>query len=441
MHKKNDKVDFIVTPGGRLNGKLRVPGDKSISHRAIMLASLGQGESHIKGILEGEDVMATLQAFRDMGVAATGPEKGQLTIMGTGLHGLKAPKTPLDMGNSATAMRLLAGILSGQNFDSELVGDSSLSTRPMDRVVDPLRKMGAHIDTAEAGRPPLRIHGGQSLQGINYLLPVASAQVKSSLLLAGLYAQSETTLTEPALTRDHTERMLAGFGYKVSKSGMVTRISGGGMLTACDIDIPADLSSAAFFLVGASIAPGSELVLEHVGINPTRMGVINILRAMGADITVKHVHDTGGEPVANLYVRSAALKGIDILQDQIPLAIDEFPVLFVAAACAQGQTTLTGARELRVKESDRIAVMATGLKRLGVPVEETEDGIIIQGGQVNGGDVDSQGDHRVAMAFAIAGLCSASPVTIHDCANVSTSFPGFAGLAQQAGMNLSVRGV
>ncbi len=434
-HKENE-IDFIVEPGGKMTGNLRVPGDKSISHRAVMMGSLAEGVTEVSGLLEGEDVMATLEAFRAMGVNAKGPDKGNLVIEGKGLKGLEAPDQPLDMGNSGTAMRLMAGILAGQAFDSVLVGDASLSKRPMNRVAGPLRDMGAVINTEEGGRPPIRITGGQSLKGVKYDMPVASAQVKSCLLLAGMYADGETEVIEPAPTRDHTERMLNGFGYPVAKDGAVSRLKGGGKLDATKIDVPADISSAAFFLVGASIATGSELVLEHVGINPTRIGVLHILQDMGADITIENERVIGGEPVANIHVRAAQLKGIHIPEDQVPLAIDEFPVLFVAAACAAGTTVLTGARELRVKESDRIAVMAEGLKRLGVAVRETEDGIIINGGSIDGGDVDSHDDHRIAMAFAIAGLRSSEPIRIRDCRNVNTSFPSFIELARQAGLNI-----
>jgi 3-phosphoshikimate 1-carboxyvinyltransferase len=430
------QIDFVVSPGGAFTGRLRVPGDKSISHRSVMLGSLAEGVTEVTGLLEGEDVLATLGAFRAMGVEASGPKNGQLTIQGVGLKGLQAPTAPLDMGNSGTAMRLISGILAGQSFDSELTGDASLGKRPMNRIAEPLRAMGARIDTAEGGRPPLRIHGGSKLKGITYDMPVASAQVKSALLLAGMYADGETTVTEPAPTRDHTERMLRGFGYGVSRTGATATIEGGGSLTACRIDVPADISSAAFFLVGASIAQNSDLVLEHVGINPTRIGVIHILQDMGADLTIENEKVIGGEPVADIHVRSAPLKGIHIPEDQVPLAIDEFPVLFIAAACAAGTTVLTGAEELRVKESDRIAVMAEGLTRLGVAVQETDDGIIINGGLIGGGEVDSHDDHRIAMAFAIAGLRATAPISIRDCRNVNTSFPDFVALARRAGLNI-----
>jgi len=429
-------LTYIANPGGSLSGRVRVPGDKSISHRSIMLGSLADGTTEVEGFLEGEDALATLQAFRDMGVVIEGPTNGRVTIHGVGLHGLKAPAGPLYLGNSGTSMRLLSGILSAQAFDTTLTGDASLSKRPMNRVADPLREMGAVIETAEQGRPPMTIRGGQKLKGIHYDMPMASAQVKSCLLLAGLYAEGETSVTEPAPTRDHTERMLQGFGYPVTVEGNVARVRSGSRLTANRIEVPADISSAAFFLVAGSIAENSELVLEHVGINPTRIGVIDILRLMGGDITLENQREVGGEPVADLRVRSATLKGIEIPEALVPLAIDEFPVLFVAASCAQGRTVLRGAEELRVKESDRIQVMADGLKVLGVSATPTPDGIVIEGGSMGGGEVESHGDHRIAMAFSVASLRASAPIRIRDCANVATSFPGFLELAAKAGIRV-----
>ncbi len=427
---------YRVEAGGVISGKCRVPGDKSISHRSIMLAAIAAGETRISGFLEGEDALATLNAFRSMGVSITDPDGGKVLVQGVGMGGLRAPREALYLGNSGTSMRLLAGLLAGQDFDVELVGDESLSRRPMERVAVPLRAMGAAIETGAGGVPPLKIRGQQPLTAINYTLPVASAQVKSCVLLAGLYARGETSVTEPAPTRDHTERMLRGFSYPVEVEGATARLAGGGSLTACDIDIPADISSAAFFLVAASIAPGSDLVLEHVGMNPTRTGVIDILRLMGADISVQNEAVVGGEPVADLRVRSAPLQGIEIPPELVPLAIDEFPVLFVAAACAEGRTTLGGAEELRVKESDRIQVMADGLVRLGIDASPLTDGIIINGGAIGGGRVASHGDHRIAMAFAVAGLRADGDIVIEDCANVATSFPGFVELANRSGMQI-----
>lgn len=430
-------VRFQIQPGGKLTGACRVAGDKSISHRAIMLGALAQGTTHVSGFLEGEDTLATLAAFQAMGVQTERPGPGTVQIHGVGLHGLRAPEKPLDLGNSGTSMRLLSGLLAGQAFDLELTGDSSLRKRPMRRVTDPLALMGAKVESADKGTPPLRIHGGQDLHGIDYVMPMASAQVKSCLLLAGLYAQGRTCVTEPAPTRDHTERMLQGFGYAVERDSARVCVAGGGSLRAVDVDVPADISSAAFFLVGASIAQGSEMVLEHVGVNPTRTGILKILKLMGADISLENPRDVGGEPVADLRVRSAPLCGIEIPPELVPLAIDEFPALFVTAACAQGTTVLTGAEELRVKESDRIQVMADGLQALGIDTQPTPDGMIIQGGELRGGTVESHGDHRVAMSFAMAALRAGGPIEIQDCANVATSFPNFVALAQTAGLRIA----
>ncbi|MEW7982532.1 MAG: 3-phosphoshikimate 1-carboxyvinyltransferase [gamma proteobacterium symbiont of Phacoides pectinatus] len=433
-------VVFTVNPGGRLSGRLRVPGDKSISHRSVMLGSLAEGTTRVSGFLEGADALATLRAFRRMGVRIEGPDSGRLVIHGVGMHGLKAPDGPIDLGNSGTSMRLLSGLLAGQGLRLTLTGDSSLSSRPMRRVTEPLARMRADVRSAADGTAPLEIHPVQRLAPLDYPMPVASAQVKSCVLLAGLYADGRTCVSEPAPTRDHTERMLEGFGYPVHRDGSRVCLEGGGRLQATDIEIPADISSAAFFLVGASIAEGSDLVLEHVGMNPTRDGVINILRLMGADIEVLNLRSVGGEPVADLRVRSARLRGIRIPEDQVPLAIDEFPVLFVAAACAEGETLLTGAEELRVKESDRIQVMADGLSALGVRAQPTPDGIRIQGGPISGGRVNGHGDHRISMAFAIAALRAAGALHIDDCANVDTSFPGFVELARAAGLDIRAAG-
>ena len=432
-------MKIIASPAKQLRGTLRVPGDKSISHRSIMLGSIADGTTHIRGFLEGEDALATLQAFRDMGVEIEGPSEGQVIVHGVGLHGLKAPSSPLDLGNSGTSMRLLAGLLCGQNFDTTLTGDHSLSGRPMRRVTLPLAEMGAEIESDEGGTPPLKIKGGRVLKGIDYLMPVASAQVKSSLLLAGLYANTPTRVTEPAPTRDHTERMLMGFGYPVERDGATATVSPGGTLKGCDIEVSADISSATFFLVGAAIAAQSDITLTHVGINPTRIGVINILQLMGAEISLYNQRTVGGEPVADLHISPAPLKGIDIPVDQVPLAIDEFPALFIAAACAEGRTTLTGAEELRVKESDRIQVMADGLQILGIDAIPTDDGMVIEGkGHFGSGEIDSHGDHRIAMSFAIASLRSKGDITINDCANVATSFPNFVELANGAGLQLEI---
>ena len=430
-HKKH----YIVQPGGKLQGELRVPGDKSISHRSIMLGSLAEGVTEVSGFLEGDDALATLAAFRSMGVHIDGPKDGKVTIHGVGMHGLKASDKDIYLGNSGTSIRLLSGLLAGQNFASTLTGDKSLSGRPMRRVTDPLAMMGAEIDSDE-GKLPLKIKADNKLTGITYTLPMASAQVKSCILLAGMYAKGKTTVTEPAPTRDHTERMLTGMGYAVEVNGDTVTIEGGGKLTATSIDVPADISSATFFMVGAAIAEGSDITLTHVGINPTRIGVINILKLMGADITLSNESLTGGEPVADIRVRYAPLKGIKIPEDQVPLAIDEFPALFVAAACAEGTTILTGAEELRVKESDRIQAMADGLQILGIDAQSTDDGIIITGGVIGSGEIESHDDHRIAMSFAIAGLQAGGTIQINNCANVATSFPDFIGLATKAGLDI-----
>ncbi len=433
------QIDYLVKPGGQLSGEFRVPGDKSISHRSIMFGAIADGTTHVTGFLQGEDSLNTLRAFRAMGVKIDGPnDKGEVTIYGVGIDGLKPPAGNIDLGNSGTSIRLMSGLLAGQAFDVVLTGDRSLSKRPMKRVTDPLALMGARVDTDEGGKPPLRINGGSKIKGIDYLLPMASAQVKSCVLLAGMYAQGRTCVTEPAITRDHTERMLNAFGYPVETNDNQMCIEGGGRLTACNIDVPADISSAAFFLVGASIAEKADITLQHVGVNPTRTGIIDILKLMGANIELLNERIVGGEPVADIRVRSAQLKGINVPENLVPLAIDEFPVLFVAAACAEGRTVITGAEELRVKESDRIQVMADGLLAIGVDCEATADGMIINGGSIQGGKVHSRDDHRIAMAFTMAGLQAESDIVIEDCENVSTSFPDFIGIANRAGIAVSI---
>ncbi|WHZ18452.1 MAG: 3-phosphoshikimate 1-carboxyvinyltransferase [Rhodanobacteraceae bacterium] len=430
----SERLDWIASPARALHGEIAVPGDKSISHRAIMLSALADGVSRIRGFLEGEDTRATARIFGQMGVQVETPADGERIVHGVGLHGLHAPDGALDCGNSGTAMRLLAGVMAGQAFDCVLIGDASLSKRPMRRVTEPLARMGASIDTADGGTPPLRVHGGRRLRGIDYASPVASAQVKSAVLLAGLYAEGETSVTEPRPTREYTERMLAAFGWPITFGPGRARLSGGHALRAIDIDVPADFSSAAFFIVAATLVPGSELVLRGVGMNPRRVGLLHVLRAMGADIAEENRRDAGGEPVADLVVRHALLHGIEVPVGHVADMIDEFPILFVAAACAEGATTIRGAAELRVKESDRIAVMAAGLRALGIRVEETPDGAVIEGGRLGGGAVDSHGDHRCAMSFVVAGAVAAADVTIADCANVATSFPGFVELARRCGL-------
>jgi 3-phosphoshikimate 1-carboxyvinyltransferase len=430
-------TSFVCSPGERVDGNIRVPGDKSISHRSIILSSIANGRSHITGFLQGEDSLNTIQAFRQMGVTIE-RDRDRVRVDGVGMHGLRAPASDLDMGNSGTAMRLLLGLLAGQEFDARLIGDTSLSSRPMRRVIEPLQSMGARIESEAGGRAPLQVRASRGLRAIHYDMPVASAQVKSCLMLAGLYADGETVIREPVPTRDHSERMLKAFGCELESTASVIRLNGGQALTACDVEVPADISSSAFFMVAASIAPGSDITLQHVGINPTRTGVIDILRLMGGDIELMNQREIGGEPVADIRVRSAGLTGIDIPGELVPLAIDEFPVLFIAAVCAQGITRLSDAEELRVKESDRIQTMADGLAELGIETQVKEDGIIIEGGQIGSGTVDAHGDHRIAMAFSIASLCATGEIRIRDCDNVKTSFPEFVELARTAGLRIEV---
>ena len=406
-----------------------------------MLAAIADGNSRIEGFLEGADTRATAGIFRQLGVTIEAPGEGVRIVHGVGMDGLRQADGVLDCGNAGTAMRLLAGLLSAQGFDSVLVGDASLGKRPMRRVTGPLAAMGALVET-EDGHAPLRIHGGRALQGREHVLPVASAQVKSALLLAGLWARGETVVREPHPTRDYTERMLAAFGADVANAPGRAALRGGQRLRATDVRVPADFSSAAFFIVAATLVPGSELVLRKVGVHPRRTGLLRVLRAMGADIELAPcaTEDAGGEPLADIVVRHAPLRGIDVPVDVVPDMIDEFPALCVAAAAASGTTRIRGAAELRVKESDRIAAMAAGLKALGIGVEETADGALVHGGTLEGGDVDSLGDHRIAMAFAVAGQVARGPVRIADVGNVATSFPGFEALARGAGFGLSAAG-
>lgn len=425
-------MDFTSKPVARISKEIRVPGDKSISHRALMLGSIAEGQTQISGFLAGEDSLATLAIMRQLGVSIEQVSDTELIVSGVGLHGLQAPKQELDCGNAGTAMRLLTGLLAGQSFDSVLTGDQYLLRRPMHRVVQPLIQMGATIRAQDAGTAPLDISGGHTLTGVSYEMPVASAQVKSCLLIAGMYAQGMTTIIEPAVTRDHTERMLQSMQYPLTINhfddhSMRTSISigGGHKLIGCNIAVPSDISSAAFFMVLGAIHPDACITIRDVGLNPTRSGVIHILELMGADITLENQRFDSAEPIADIVVRSSELHGIDIPVDLVPLAIDELPVLMIAASCAKGKTVLRGAAELRVKESDRIAAMATGLSAVGIDVEVLDDGMIVNGGSIQGGTVDSMGDHRIAMAFAVAGKVAQAPITIHDCHNVNTSFPGF----------------
>lgn len=415
---------FISNPVEEIKGEIDVPGDKSISHRAVILGSIAKGITTISGFLDGHDCMATLKAFKAMGVRVEGPTANRLVIHGVGKYGLQKPDTVIDCGNSGTSMRLLAGILVAQAFDSELDGDDSLRKRPMERISRPLLQMGADISTHE-GRPPLSIRGGNALSGIFYEMPEVSAQVKSCLLLAGMYAQGETTLIEKGYTRDHTERMLTAFCYPINKLENGIAINSDSECQGTDINVPGDISSAAFFIVAASIIPDSDVLIKNVGINPTRTGIIQILNLMGANIVLSNKRLYGEELVADLHIKYAPLEGIDIPVSLVPLAIDEFPIIFIAAACANGQTRLHGAKELRLKESDRIGVMVEGLQKLGIEVHAFEDGLFIKGGQLKGGEVNSFNDHRIAMAFTVAGAVAQSAVTIKHCANVATSFPDF----------------
>ena len=427
---------FITSNSRPLKGSIKVPGDKSISHRSIMLGSIAEGVTKVSGFLEGEDSLATLNAFRDMGVQIE-RNGSNVVIHGVGIRGLKEPKNPLNLGNSGTSIRLMSGLLSAQNFDSKLCGDESLSSRPMGRIINPLRQMGADI-FGDDSRPPLTIKGGSKLSGIEYTLPVASAQIKSCLLFAGLYGEGETIVIENGISRDHTERMLRGFGYDVISSNNRISLLGGGSLKGCDIEVPSDISSAAFFMVAGCISKDSSITLNSVNINPTRTGVIDILKLMGGNIELLNQRLQAGELIADIKVTSSKLKGIQIPANLVPLAIDEFPVLFIAASCAEGETVLTRAKELRVKESDRIQVMADGLTLLGIENHVLEDGIRILGGKFTkqASSIKSHHDHRISMAFAIASVRSKFDIEIEGVDNVKTSFPNFVELANSIGMSI-----
>ena len=429
-------LSITSSPVKALSGTAIVPADKSISHRSVIFGALADGVTEVTNLLTGEDVLSTVAAFRSMGVLIEGPDSGRLRISGAGKFGLQAPGNELDLGNSGTSIRLLSGLLSGQRFHSRLTGDESLRRRPMGRVVDPLTAMGAVIQSSE-GCPPLDIQPSQGLTGIEYQMPVASAQVKSALLLAGLYAEGETLICEATPTRDHTERMLAGFSKGQWRVGSAIRINGNIALTGQCLEVPGDISSAAFLLVAATICPGSDLLLPGVGINPTRSAVLAILRLMGANIEISSERLESNEPVCDLRVRSASLKGIDIPPEFVANAIDEFPVLAIAAAAASGVTRVRGAKELRVKESDRIAAVVQGLATLGIDAVEYPDGMDVTGGTFGSGSIESFGDHRIAMAFAVAGCISEGSVEIRDAGNIRTSFPNFLSLANSIGMNIS----
>jgi 3-phosphoshikimate 1-carboxyvinyltransferase len=433
-------MHFIVNPSAVRDASVTVPGDKSVSHRALMLGSIADGRTEVSGFLAGEDCLATLAAMRTLGVDIQQPSATEMSIGGVGLHGLQAPSGVLDLGNSGTAMRLMTGLLCGQPFASELTGDESLNGRPMGRIVKPLTMMGAAIESSCDGTPPLQISGGLELQGIHYDLPMASAQVKSAVLLAGLYAHGTTSVTEPAVTRDHTERMLKSMGVAVTSSDGSIALRGGQRLKACDVQVPADLSSAAFVMLAALLAKNADIQILNVGINPTRTGVIDILQSMGADISLLNQKLLGEEPVADIRVRSSELQGSVVDPLLVSLAIDEFPVLFVAAASAKGKTEFSGIAELRVKESDRIAAMADGMRILGIDVDESDDGAIVHGGRFGGGTVNSHGDHRVAMSLALAGTVASDTVIVEDVDSVDTSFPGFCECMNGLGADISPQG-
>jgi 3-phosphoshikimate 1-carboxyvinyltransferase len=429
---------YRLQPGGAVSGTVRVPGDKSISHRALMLSGIAEGVSEITGFLASEDCLATLSALLELGVSIERPEAERVIVHGAGMNGLRQAAGPLNMGNAGTAMRLSMGLLAGRPFESTLIGDPSLMRRPMERVAVPLRLMGAQVLTQE-GRPPVRILAGNGLRAIDYELPVASAQVKSAVLFAALRASGRTRVTEPAPTRDHSERMLATFGVELVRSGPTIALEGGQTLHGADVGIPGDFSSAAFFLVAGCLAAGQPLTLTNVGVNPTRTGLIELLREMGADIRIRPRPQlaASAEPVADIEVRATPLRGIKVPEAMVPLAIDEFPVFFIAAACAEGDTLVRGALELRVKESDRLATMAEGLGRLGVEHDLLPDGLWIRGRDaLTGGTIDSHGDHRIAMAFAVASLRAAAPIEILEVANVATSFPAFVAAARAAGFRI-----
>lgn len=432
------QFDLQIIPDSAVRGEISVPGDKSISHRALMLSAIAEGESILCNPLMGADNQASLIALQQLGVSIK-VEQHQLSVQGVGRQGLCSPHDQLDLGNAGTAMRLLTGLLAGQNFSSRLTGDASLTKRPMNRIVAPLTQMGAKIAMSAQGTAPLDIQGGQSLLGICYQLPVASAQVKSGLLFAGLYAQGTTTIIEPIPTRDHTERLLAAFSYPLMKKPQQITIEGQRDLHSATIHIPGDLSSAAFFIVAALITPGSELIIKNVGINPTRLGVIHILRKMGGEIEIGNMKtgEYSQEPSADIWVRYSRLKGIEIPVEQVSLSMDEFPIIFIAAACAKGNTILRSAEELRVKESDRLAAMSAGLTKLSIEHRLFADGIGIKGGKFSGGIINSYDDHRVAMAFAIAGQIAKAPIIVNRCESIATSFPNFIELAKQVGMNIN----
>ncbi|HUK57202.1 MAG TPA: 3-phosphoshikimate 1-carboxyvinyltransferase [Nitrospiria bacterium] len=424
---------IAVRKSRRVRGTVTVPGDKSITHRAIILGSLARGTTVVDGYLASEDCLNTVTAFRSMGISIEDIKTDgvALRIEGKGLRGLSEPSVILDLGNSGTGLRLLTGALAGQDFFSVLTGDESLRRRPMRRVVDPLRQMGAEINGRENGNlAPLAVRG-RRLIGIAYALPVASAQVKSALLLAGLLAEGRTLLTEPLSSRDHTERMFRALGIPVEIKGAQLSLTPPSEFPGREIDVPGDFSSAAFFIVAATIVKDSELIIRHVGVNPTRTGLLDLLSEMGADIRLENRREVNGEPVADLAVRSRPLKGVPIRPESVPKTIDEFPVLCVAAACAEGETIVRGAEELRVKETDRIRTIVRELSKLGVDLKELPDGLMIRGGRkLSGTRCLSYGDHRIAMALAIAGLVAEGETVVEGTEWIETSFPGFQALLE-----------
>lgn len=428
-------MQINVNPSSLSGGTITVPGDKSVSHRALMFNAIANGRSRITGFLAGDDCLSTMTALQAMGITIEREAVTTIVVHGKGLHGLRAADGSLDMGNSGTAMRLFCGLLAGQSFDSTLTGDASLTGRPMGRVIEPLSRMGAKIDSAD-GKPPLYIQSVKRLQAMDYDMPVASAQVKSAVLLAGLYCNATTSVTEPAVTRDHTERMLTSMGAMLEKTGNRVSLRGGSELQAIDLAVPADLSSAAFPLVAAIVSEDAEVMVPGVGINPTRTGVLDILRQMGADIRIHNERQSGNEPIADITARSSSLKAINVDPAMVSLAIDEFPLLFAASALAEGTTRFSGLAELRVKESDRIGAMAKGLLQLGIAVTETPDGAEITGGRLAGGDIDSFGDHRIAMAFASIASCADAAIAISDTRAVNTSFPGFVDCLRSIGVDI-----
>ncbi|MDO6467246.1 bifunctional prephenate dehydrogenase/3-phosphoshikimate 1-carboxyvinyltransferase [Neptunomonas phycophila] len=436
LNRHQDHVTFRVRKAMAIQGNTRVPGDKSISHRAVIMGALAEGVTLIRGFLESEDSLATLQAFRDMGVVIEGPHQGQVKIYGVGLHGLCPPPGDLYLGSSDISMRLLSAILAAQEFDSRLLGDDLLMTKPMVRITQALRTMGAQVDTADGGVPPVNIYAVESLQGIDCTMQVPSAQVKSGLLLAGLYAQGKTTITEPVMTRDHTERMLQHFGVDVQRNGLTVSITPGQTLKAADFNVPGDMSCAAFFIVAAAISPNSDVVIEQVGINPGRSGLIDILRLMGADIDCTNAADLNGEPVVDIHVKYAPLQGIAIPAECLSASSDELPLVFVAAACAQGESLLKGAAELRGKEQNRVQAMTDGLRKMGIVIDNKNGQISITGGEFIGAKVDSFGDPRIAMALSIAGSQAHGDVLITGCDHVASSFPDFVEIAQKIGLRL-----